>query len=354
MKTRRKSVKNCKAEIVDCNTQLTALLKNTYLYLLIRFKLQYRQTSIITHTDFDGAISAALLLQKYPRARIYYAAPKTLYLTFYTVKKEHTSDIPHDIFILDLPYDTTYVTRLVKAIQEMRRHCRTEVTWIDHHEATMLGTEVIQKYTKLFVDPKCQHTAYLVQRLLYERGDLSEMEFHQTNLLLSLLEHPKTEVGVYWLTALREAVRSVQRYDRMEMVLRSLAQFQKTELTDELFKRHQERQNESPQKRSAIYCTQHGYRFLVFDYYNEGELYPQVREMMTLHRLDFLLVRFPDGTLSAYKNQQSDVNLTPLFTMVCGKGHEYAFHFTPQIRLTDEFFRPLNLPDLLSKVQEVL
>jgi hypothetical protein len=354
VKAKKKSTKNHKKDRADYNTRLTHLLKYTYLYLLIRFKLRYRQTSIITHTDFDGAISAAILLQKYPRAKIYYSSPKSLYLTIYAVKKERAPDIPRNIFILDLPYDTTYVTRIVKAIQETRRECPTNVTWIDHHETTTMGTEALQKYVQLHIDPKCPHTAYLVQRVLYERGDLSEAEFHQTNLLLSLLEHPKTEFGSYWLTVLREAVRSVHRCDYMEAVLRSIAQFQKTELTDELVRRHQERQYESPQKRSAIYSTQHGYRFLVFNYIGEGELYPQVRELMRCHQLDFLLVSFQDGTLSAYKNQQSDVNLTPLFTMVCGKGHNYAFHFTPQLRLTDEFFRPLNLPDLLSKVQEVL
>jgi len=354
MKTKRNSTNLCKEDVAVYNPQLTSLLKYTYLYLLIRFKLQYRQTSIVTHTDFDGAISAAILLQKYPQAKIYYARPRTLYLTLYVVKKERAPDIPHDIFILDIPFDTDYVTRLVKAIQDTRRDCLTEVTWIDHHEATMLGTEAIQKYAQLCIDPNCPHTAYLVQRLLYKRSDLSEEAFHQTNLLLSLLEHPKTEFGTYWLTVLREAVRSIQLCDRIEEVLRSIARFQQTDLTDALYRRHQERQSESPQKRSAIYFTQRGYRFLIFHFQGEGELYPKVRELMTCHQLDFLLVSFQDGTLSAYKNQRSTVNLMPLFTLVNGKGHDYAFHFTPQLRLTDEFFRPTNLPDLLLKVQEVL
>jgi hypothetical protein len=71
-------------------------------------------------------------------------------------------------------------------------------------------------------------------------------------------------------------------------------------------------------------------------------------------QLDFLVVSFEDGTLSIYKNQRSSVDLRPLYALVDGKGHDYAFHFAPQIRISDEFYRPVNLPDLLSKVQEVL
>ena len=61
------------------NNQLTHYLKFTYLYFLIRHKLHYRQVSVITHTDFDGFVSGAIILQKLPYARIFFAHPRTLH-----------------------------------------------------------------------------------------------------------------------------------------------------------------------------------------------------------------------------------------------------------------------------------
>jgi hypothetical protein len=333
------------------NRELTHLLKFTYLYLLIRFRLQFRQVTIITHTDFDGAISAAILLQRYPYARLYLASPNILHKVLYIVKSQRAPDLPHDIFMLDLGIAPGYRTRILRAIQTLRKHSLVEVFWIDHHENTEL--ESIVKYVRIQSDAQCQHTAYLVQRLLMEGGEVDEAAFRKIILLLSILQHGDTPFVRYWKAVLREVMKSAQR-ETTATTIRTLARFRRNNLTNMLYKKAQRRVRPEVHTEPKVFQTQHGHQFMLFQFQEETELYPKVRELLVTHSLDFVLVKFDNGTLSAYKSQKSPINLRPLFNMVDGRGHEYAFHFAPQVRISDEFYRPVTLPDLLVKIQEVL
>jgi len=334
------------------NQEFTRVLKFAYLYLLMRFKLHYRQVSIIAHTDFDGAISAAILLQRYPYGRLYLATPNILSKVLYILKAHFATDIPLDIFILDLGIAADYQSRVLRAIKELRKVALVEVFWIDHHE-TVEG-ENMRKYVRAHTDSQSPHTAYLVQRLLYDSGELDEAAFRKINTLLSIMENSQTPFARYWNAVLKEGSKFAQR-ETMVSVIQFLAKFRRSKLTDKLYKRTlQENKTRSTSPEIQILQTQQGYRFLLFEFENNTELYPTVRALLVTHRLDFVIVSFEDGTLSIYKNRQSPIDLRPIYALVDGKGHDYAFHFVPQLRISDEFYRPVNLRDLLMKVQEVL
>ncbi len=350
---RRNRTTPTRKEVVGQNHQLTHLLKSTYLYLLIRFKCQFRQVAIVTHMDFDGTISAALLLQRYPYARLYAATPNILHKVLYVVKNQTITDFPLDLFILDLGFNPGVQGRLLRTIQDLRKVVPLEVYWVDHHEYT----EVLQlgRYVRVCTDSEYPQTAYLVQRLLNDGGTVDESLFRRGNALLSILEYGRAPFAQYWTAVLKEVAR-VGQWEVTVAVVRTLAQFRRSPLVHQLYQRTRQCKVApiSASSLPEILETDQGHRFLLVAHQPDTELYPQVRALLNQHQLDFVVVSFADGTLSLYKNRQSIVDLRPLYELVDGKGHDYAFHFAPQIRISDEFYQPINLPDLVAKVQEVL
>jgi len=328
----------------EMNGELTQILKFTYLYLLVRFKLNYRQISIVTHTDFDGAISAAIVLQKFPYARLYFSSSRNLYKVLWVVKGKSSLNIPHSIYILDLRVDEHFRTRLIKSITGIRKEALIDIYWIDHHRSVHL--DEMKEYVELFVDPHIPHAAFLVSNLINSNP--------KTQMFLDILQGAQTPFANYWRAVLKITLRSIHRYDLRTSVMKSMATFEKTSLTNGLFERQQRWVARGPRTVEKIHETAQGFNFGLIQFDGDDELYPKVAEILNSHRLDFLLVEFENGSFSAYKHRGSEIDLTPLLTLVGGKGHAYAFNFQPQERITDEFYRELPTRDLLTKVKEVL
>lgn len=331
----------------ELNTKLTHYIRFTYLYFLIRFKLHYRHVSIITHNDFDGMISAAIVLQKIPYSRIYFATPRNLYKLLYIVKNKVSKVIPHLIYILDLSVPKEYLTRVIRSIQNIRRDALIEINWIDHHQSKCW--DKLADYVNLFTDPTALHAAYLVQK--YINND------PKTNRILDLLKNSDTLFVDYWKPVLKAATRAIDNNNLRTTVLRNLAKFTRTEFTDMLSERGHQYNPPTPDKefKLVIAWTNRQYRFGFIEFKKDiTNLKYEIYRKIDLHGLDFLLVRYNDGTLSAYKARHSTIDLMPLFDLVKGNGHSYAFHFDPQERINDKIYRPLSIPDLIEKVQEVL
>ena len=326
------------------NRNLTHVLRFSYLYLIIRFKLDHRLVSVVTHRDFDGAISAAIVLHKHPYARLYFATQRNLYHVLYAVRRKFTPSTPQTIYILDLNVSETYRTRIIKAIKDIRKNALVEIHWIDHHRSVFL--DEMEKYVDLYVDPTAAHAAYLVQRQVNDAP--------ATKAFLDILHNAKTPAVEYWSAVLKVCLKHILQIDLRTSVMRSLATFTKTPLTDDLYGRYQRRITAQSSTVEKIHETAQGYRFGLLPFNGDDDLYPKVRETLKKLDLDFLVVEFGDGSLSAYKNRASDIDLTSLLSLVGGKGHAYAFHFDPQRRVTDEFYRPLSISDLIETVKEVL
>jgi len=327
----------------NVNRKLTRLLKYTYLYLLTRFKLRYRQVSIISHRDFDGIISATMILQKIPYARLYYASQYDLHHTLSNVRFRSVPHIPHDIYILDLNVGETNLTRIIKAIRDFRVGRLVEIYWIDHHESPAL--DQMARYVNLLVDPAAPHAAFLVSQFLNTSQYAAQ--------LLQLLNGSQTPFTQYWRPILRETLRAILNTRLRLTVLQCLATGRRTAFTDELYERGRQLPPPVPRVLEKVYMTNRGMFFGILEFEKGMDLYPKVRETFLAHpRLGFLLVHFPDGHFSAYQNKQRTyVDLTRLFKLVGGKGHTYAFHFEPQVRITDEFYRPVTVDDLIYEIQ---
>jgi hypothetical protein len=325
------------------NRKLTRLLKYTYLYLLVRFKMRYRQVSIITHRDWDGNISATMILQKIPYARLYYSSQQDLHHMIRHVAFRSAQHTPHDIYILDLNVGEFYVTRVVKAIRDIREGRLIEICWIDHHESPAL--EQIKRYVNLLVDPAAAHTAALVHQFINNNEYAVQ--------LLQLLNGSQTPFTRYWRPVMRETLRAILNTRLRLTVLHCLANGRRTDFTNRLYDRGCQLPPPVPRVLDKVYMTNRGVFFGILEFQEGMDLYPKVRETFLAHpRLDFLLVQFPDGHFSAYQNKQrTRVDLTSLFKLVGGKGHTYAFHFEPQVRVTDEFYRPVTVDDLIYEIQ---
>jgi len=328
----------------EINGELTQLLKFTYLYLLVRFKLNYRQVSVVTHTDFDGAISAAIVLQKFPYARLYFSSSRNLYKVLWVVKGKSSLNIPHSIYILDLSVEEHFRTRLIRAIKDIRKDALIDIYWIDHHRSVHL--DEMKEYVELFVDPHIPHAAYLVANMVNGHP--------KTQKFLDILQGAKTPFANYWRAVLKYTLKRIHRYDLRTSVMKSFAAFKRTPQTNDYHYRQQQWVSRGPRTVETIHETSQEFKFGLFRYDDDVELYPKVAEILNSRNLDFLLVEFENGSFSAYKHHNSKIDLTPLLMLVGGKGHTSAFHFHPQERITDEFFRGLSTSDLITKVKEIL
>ncbi|MHA1266181.1 MAG: DHH family phosphoesterase [Candidatus Helarchaeota archaeon] len=326
------------------NKQLTVLLQYTYLYSIVRFRMGYRQISIITHRDFDGVISAAFLLSKYPYARLFFSANSTLYKTLHVIRQKSARTCPHTLFILDFNIDSFYLNRVIKALTKFRKVQSIDIYWFDHHPSPVL--ETITSYVELIHDVRSTTTADLVYR------HINPPQF--TQMFFDILYNAQTPFARYWRAVLQTALRLKGRYRLLPHLVKQLSSFHRDEVTQNLFLKYQQRTEEMRCSLQEIYTTHGGYQFGLLKVRDNEEIYVKVRQILQHERLDFLLVEFGDGSFSAYKSKTSRIDLTPLYELVGGKGHNYAFHFLPQIRVNAEFFRPLGLADLVMTVKEVL
>jgi len=333
------------------NREFTRYLRFTYGYLLTRFKLNYQHVSVISHLDFDGMVSAALVLNKIPYGQLYLGTSRSLYKLLYMAAKRAPKECPHTIYILDLGISKEYWTRLLKAIRTIREWGLVEIHWIDHHQSPYLDD--IRNYVNLVVRPEISNAAYLVKDYINKNPCVND--------LLDLLSKAESPFTKYWRPVLK-ALMQLEQIDwpSRRTVIYNLAAKRKTPLTDNFYQKglkwiKREQFTESEKYfRLEIYTAHHSRQFGVIEFYKKIDLYSEVQQKLQLYNLDFILVKFDDGSFSVYKNRKSRINLTPLKTLVGGKGHEYAFHFQPQQRVDDEFFRPLTYDDLIKAILEVI
>jgi len=334
----------------EFNERLTQYLQFSYLYFLLRFKLGYTHVSIIAHSDFDGFISAAIVFQKYPHCKVYFATARNLHKVLYISQREAPKGFPHKIFILDLRVSELYFTRILKAIRDIRHKALVDITWIDHHHSPCI--DQLQEYLSVYIDPSAPHTAFLVQKQV--NNTLESIK------LLDLLHNSRTAFTEYWRPVIRAVLKMDPKDNSRTIAVRHLATHKQTEFTNKLriqglnIKEDVAKSQTSDKIfRLDIYWTKQNWRFGIIKFYKEVDLYSEVQRKLNLYNLDFIIVQFDDENFSAYKGRFSTIDMTPFFQLVGGKGHTYAFHFEPQIRISDEFFRPTTINDLIKKIQEL-
>ncbi len=126
---------------------------------------RFVRSFIITHTDFDGLTSGALLLRFLgTEAGLLFSSPRHIDQALHTASRGLGSG--DSIFIADLALPPEQETNLTPLLDHLRER-GVRLHWYDHHEWPMgLQDRLRQRIHSLAIDPSVRTAAELVRSLL--------------------------------------------------------------------------------------------------------------------------------------------------------------------------------------------
>jgi len=120
--------------------------------------------SILTHTDWDGIVSGALIKHFSPLARVMVTTPMALRHSLRDLAK--SPDKPNRLFISDLGIKSDHLPGIEGALIDLSQ-AGTKIYWYDHHPWSPLSVETAgHDCADLIVDPKSRNAAEIIQKRL--------------------------------------------------------------------------------------------------------------------------------------------------------------------------------------------
>ncbi|HOO77913.1 MAG TPA: hypothetical protein PK636_06880 [bacterium] len=156
---------------------------------------------IVTHTDWDGIISGALLKHFSSLARIVVSTPRRLRIDLRNLGR--SGDKPNRLFIADLGISSEFLPAIEDALMELKNG-GTKVYWYDHHPWSPLSVDTARdSCADLIVDTNFRNAAEIVfDRIL--PGD----EYSRKLMRLLLNQSVKEEED--WAAGWRHLITATQ------------------------------------------------------------------------------------------------------------------------------------------------
>ncbi len=149
---------------------------------------------ILTHTDWDGVVSGALLKHFSPLARIETTTPRRIPWTLRDLAKN--PDKPHRLFITDVGVESESLATIEDALIDLQK-AGVRIYWYDHHPWSPLSIETVERDCRdLIVDPHFQNAAEIVFRRLL--GEEDPYAAQLMRLLTNRLQPEEQEWGKRW------------------------------------------------------------------------------------------------------------------------------------------------------------
>lgn len=115
---------------------------------------------ILTHTDWDGIISGALLKHVFPLAKVEVTSARGIRWAIRSLAKN--PDKPHRLFITDVGIASESLADIEDALIDLQE-AGVKVYWYDHHPWSNLSIETAKRdCADLIVDPKFRNAADIV------------------------------------------------------------------------------------------------------------------------------------------------------------------------------------------------
>lgn len=120
--------------------------------------------SILTHTDWDGIVSGALIKHFSPLAKVAVTTPMALRRSLQKLAK--SPDKPNRLFIADLGIKSDHLPDIEGSLIDLKQ-AGTKIYWYDHHPWSPLSVETAEHDCEdLIVDPQAHHAAVIIQKRL--------------------------------------------------------------------------------------------------------------------------------------------------------------------------------------------
>ena len=144
---------------------------------------------ILTHTDWDGIVSGALIKHFSPLAKAEVTTPMALRRALKNLAK--SPDKPNRLFISDLGIKSDHLPDIEGALIDLSQ-AGCKIYWYDHHPWSPLSVETAgHDCVDLIVDPQARNAAEIIQKRLMPDDKYSQK-------LIRLLINKSTEEEKEW------------------------------------------------------------------------------------------------------------------------------------------------------------
>ncbi|MHA1377998.1 MAG: hypothetical protein ACTSRG_06415 [Candidatus Helarchaeota archaeon] len=287
---------------------------------------------ICTHKDLDGFCCGAILLNKYPRAQIFFATSKSLHKTLYRIMHSLVKDYNNKLFICDISLDGKYVNQINRALRYIRKknNFNLNLTWFDHHKWPD-EERLLENFEKI-VDSTEKTAVKLVQKFIAPNLYQDFVDLAEGNTSLT--------DGEYWKQVIRNVCNTRPSEEKLKPFLKAFSQLKQTKETDE-FNIVIKKLTKQDIKGIKVYNTLKRRNFAVIDLRRinyEIHLYREVFNISRIYNCDFICVIFQNEEISCYCTNLDSVSF--IFLKDYGAvGHleKGAVHIPIPYKKTDDF-----------------
>jgi hypothetical protein len=219
---------------------------------------------ILTHNDWDGIISGALLKHFSPLARVEITTVNGVRWALKSLAKN--PDKPHRLFITDVGISSESLADIEDSLIELQK-AGVKIYWYDHHPWSNLSIDTAERDCEdLIVDPHYQNAADIVFKRITGADDPYAAQLMR--LIGNRLQPEEEEWGKKWRLLILSTQSAPSPGDVADLIVK-LADDKALSVADKFkIKRMEEEENiykKFAQGKHREETTQSGMRFLVVD-----------------------------------------------------------------------------------------
>jgi len=298
---------------------------------------------IITHIDFDGIFSGAILLnelkQKNIIADLILAIPKYLDKPFQELCSSFSKI--KQIYIADLSLNENLIEQIEPSLDTLKKQ-GTEIFWYDHHQWTPSALATARKYcSELLVITKYKTAAEL---MVVEKQFSSEYSKKLIRTIKSQYANKEEEKwGEEWKYFLNAIGNENINFTEIENSIKKLAANKQFNFFEKLkikrIAKLKDKISNFINKEHRIETTEKNHKFVIVDLREAKNMNQMVsRDIANAKNVDFYVSVLDNNRLQIGRGKNYKINFKPLLELkeykgikYSIKGHSYvvAVYFTP-------------------------
>ncbi|MFX0139653.1 MAG: DHH family phosphoesterase, partial [Candidatus Hodarchaeota archaeon] len=294
---------------------------------------------ICVHKDLDGICCAAIILQHYPDAKVFFSPQGSVQNIFYRLKSYLRNYVQNNFFICDISSDSSSVKHIKKIMNKYVKEFDLHVIWIDHHDWDK--SDKISDDIEVMLEPTSKSAAKLVQQYFNSNSD---------SVYVKIAEGEFVRYKFYWTTVIQNVCKKLYYDENLGYVLKAFSQFEPNEKTDEFYIVPQELSEEELDS-IPVFETNYGHKFAILEMENiehEIKWQKEAYRIMKHHRCDFICVIFENGRYSFRSRIKGDLKFLKEHGAV-GHLKDNSLHIKmPYIKWRDtDFHRPISKEEFI-------
>lgn len=295
--------------------------------------------NVITHFDWDGWCSAAILKETINPANITFTSNKNLLKTLNFIVNSYKNHSKNIIFILDISIPMESSNSLFTFFKRFRNN-NIKFLWIDHH-VEIDDIQYLNKFrnVEIIINSEAYSTASMIPELI----TIKKIENIQKFIDYSEFPSQNSESN-YWYTVLNNIKRNKFHFAYwtiVKIIFNLFSALKRDKLSDYFYELKKDYEPNHYKK----FKTMKGRDLLLIDKFKSKKEAFQV-----FKDYDLMLIYYNDEKIGCYSK---NIALKPLYSLFNAKGHASACVFSPFIVTKNNFTRFLNEKEVVGKCIEL-